>query len=70
MKDLMITYKNGSETVTEKFDTIMSFLDAFEAGKYKTHTSEVIADFFENPLLQKKFNSVDDLYIHCKNIVM
>lgn len=73
MKDLMIRYKNkNGDTVYTEYDTIMDFIDKMDADDVCGQMMEgenVAADFFENPLLHKRFNNINELYEHCKQIV-
>ncbi len=72
MSDLKISYDNGNgERVTEAFSTIMDFTDFVESGSpdISMKGSNVEADFFENPLHHKHFDTIGDLYAHCKEIM-
>lgn len=73
MKDLMIRYenKNGDRAYAE-YDTIMDFTDAVESDNIDIPMPDyenIAADFFENPLLHKRFNTIAELYKHCKAIL-
>ena len=51
----------------------MDFTDAVDEGDYpKKNLScgPVDATFFENTLLDRKFQTVQELYHHCVNIVL
>lgn len=73
MKDLLMSYE--AETglhVNQGFNTIMDFLDLIESGKDDVLTlncKNVHAQFFENPLNDKYFDTMEELYLHCKSIV-
>ena len=73
MKDLMIRYKNeNGDKVYAEYDTIMDFLDTMESDDIDIPMldyEEVAADFFENPLLHKRFKTIAELVEHCKKIV-
>ena len=73
MYDLKFSYTQPTgASVTEKYSTIMNFTDAVENGAYPKrflNYEKVEARFFENPLLDKQFATVQDLYIHCVNIM-
>lgn len=69
MKDLRILYTGTKgRRIVNEFNTIMDFITAFELDDI-TDGHEVFAEFFENPLNHKHFNSIVDLYNHCKEIV-
>ena len=73
MFDLTFSYRkpNGERDV-EKYSTISNFTDAIEFNVYpKTilSCSNVEARFFENPLLDKHFETVEALYKHCVSIM-
>ncbi len=69
MNDLVITYKEYGSVTWKKYRTIMDFMDSVETG-YPGIPSGVPleARFFGNPLLDKTFISVGELYRHCKEI--
>ena len=73
MKDLLISYETETGLkLNQGFDAIMDFLDLIESGKDDTLTlkcKNVYAQFFENPLNYKRFDTIGDLYLHCKLIV-
>lgn len=73
MVDLKLNYTQpGGVHVTENYDTIMDFTDVVEDGTYprhRLHFGPVDVTFFENPLLDKQFPTVQDLYNHCVNIM-
>lgn len=69
MNDLVISYRGFGSITQKKYRTIMDFMDMVESG-YPGIPSGVLleARFFGNPLLDKTFNSVGELYRHCKEI--
>ena len=73
MKDLMISYddKNG-ERINKVYDRVFDFTDALDLkypGAPSMDCQNVVADFFENPLSRKHFNTIEELYYHCKLIM-
>ena len=67
-KDLRVSYVDeNSQQQLREYDTIMDFLDEMESDRFSA--SNIVADFFQNPLMQKKFDSLDELYQHCSEIV-
>lgn len=72
MQDLMFNYstENG-ERETKEYSTIMDFLDDVESGAMDDvlECDDVNAEFFENELNTKHFDTVNDLYTHCCKIV-
>jgi hypothetical protein len=73
MKDLKIRYKNeNGDPISAEYNTIMDFTDAIESDDIDIPMmdyEDVEADFFENPLLHKHFNTIAELYDHCKAIL-
>ncbi len=73
MIDLKFSYTHSSGgPVVEEHDTIMHFTDGVESGVYPPKTlccGPVNVRFFENPLLDKQFATVQDLYNHCSAIM-
>lgn len=73
MVDLKFSYISADGTrITKQFDTIMDFPEGIESGDIPSDMLEgtnVDAEFFENPLLNKQFNKVEDLYFHCIHII-
>jgi hypothetical protein len=73
MKDLKIRYENeNGDKINAEYDTIMDFTDAIESDEIDIPMldyTNVEADFFENPLLHKSFNTIVELYEHCKAIL-
>lgn len=73
MFDLMIGYDNENrERVTKGYDTIMDFIDEMESDNIDIPMMDyenVNAEFFENPLQIKHFDTIGDLYSHCKEII-
>lgn len=72
MQDLMFNYstENG-ERETKEYSTIMDFLGDVESGAMNDvlECDDVNAEFFENELNTKHFDTVNDLYTHCCKIV-
>ena len=69
MKDLVFECdKENGERIILEYDTIMSFTDSIETNSYKNYQN-VDAIFFDNPLLRKRFDSIEHLYHHCKAII-
>lgn len=73
MKDLKYTCVGPKETyISASYDTIMDFTDAYENPNLKLSSADyrnIEADFFENPLLHKHFESITALYNYCKTIL-
>ena len=75
MKDLVfICAPSTNLSETYEFDTIMDFMNTVEndADFFETilNCTDIDATFFENPLTQKHFNSIKDLYEHCVSITV
>lgn len=69
MIDLRIIFTNQrGKRVVEEFNTLMDFIIAFEFNNVILNGNKVFAEFFENPLRQKHFNTMQDLYNHCVKI--
>ena len=73
MKDLRFSCDNkNGERVCKEYDRIFDFTDAVEkkdADVPPMSAQNVDAYFFENPLRHNHFNTVEDLYYHCKMIM-
>ena len=72
MKDLRIRYEVGDNIEESQYETIMDFVDQVESGEIDNEIlgrKKVVAEFFENPLLHKHFNTIKELYEHCKAIL-
>lgn len=73
MTDLKFSYTGLYGTrIVEEYSTVMDFTDAVESGNYPTENlncKDVEARFFENPLLDQHFETVEDLYYHCEGIL-
>lgn len=73
MKDLKISYDNeNGQRINMEYDTIMDFVDAIDSDNIDIPMLDyenVEADFFENPLLHKHFETIEDLYNHCQSIL-
>ena len=69
MKDLVFECdKENGERIILEYDTIMSFTDSIETDNCMNYKN-VDAIFFDNPLLRKRFDSIEHLYHHCKAII-
>ena len=72
MKDLRISYDNeNGQRINAEYNTIMDFIDVMDSDEIDIPMLDyqnVEADFFENPLLHKHFNTIEDLYNHCVKI--
>ena len=73
MKDLKISYDNeNGQRINMEYDTIMDFVNTIDSDNIDIPMLDyenVEADFFENPLLHKHFDIIEDLYNHCKSIL-
>lgn len=73
MKDLKISYDNyNGKRINAEYDTIMDFTDTIESDEADIPMMDyenVEADFFENPLHHKHFDTIEDLYNYCNMIV-
>ena len=73
MKDLRISYDNENvQRINAEYDTVMDFTDAMDSDDIDIPMMDyenVEADFFENPLHHMHFNSIKELYEHCKIIM-
>ena len=73
MKDLKISYDNeNGQRINMEYDTIMDFVDAIDSDNIDIPMLDYVnveADFFENPLFHKHFDTIEDLYNHCKSIL-
>lgn len=73
MKDLVIKYDNeNGERIKREYDYVFDFTNEIESNNIDIPMMDyenVEADFFENPLLHRDFNTIEELYIHCKNIL-
>ncbi len=74
MKDLKIVYDNeNGECIDREYDRIMDFIEEIESDNIDIPMLDyknVIAIFFENPLNDKYFDTIEELLKHCKSIVM
>ena len=72
MKDLRISYDNeNGQRINAEYNTIMDFIDVMDSDEIDIPMLDyqnVEADFFENPLLHKHFNTIEELYSHCVKI--
>ena len=72
MKDLRISYDNeNGQRINAEYNTIMDFIDVMDSDEIDIPMLDyqnVEADFFENPLLHKHFNTIEELYNHCVKI--
>lgn len=73
MKDLRISYNNeNGQRINAEYDTIIDFTNAMESDNVDIPMMDyenVDADFFENPLNHKHFDTIGDLYKHCLEIM-
>lgn len=73
MKDLTISYDNeNGERIKQEYNYIMDFIDSMESDDIDIPIMDyqnVEADFWENPLHHKHFDTIWDLYNHCKKII-
>ena len=72
MKDLIISYDNENDNrIHREYDTIMDFLNEMISDDIDIPMLDyknVNARFFENPLHDKTFETIKDLYLHCTMI--
>lgn len=73
MKDLKISYDNeNGQRIKTEYDTLMDFINTIDTEDNidipMLDYENVEADFFENPLLHKHFNTIEELYKHCVEI--
>ncbi|MBR6688906.1 MAG: hypothetical protein IKL68_02695 [Clostridia bacterium] len=71
MKDLKITFVQDGKEQAREYDTLMDFMVHYEMSNDKkqiTTAEEITAVFFEKAILTKKFNSIKELYEHCRAI--
>lgn len=73
MKDLKISYDNeNEEKIYKEYDHIFDFTDDLESDNIDIPMMDyqnVEACFFENPLNNKCFDTIEELYHHCKSIL-
>lgn len=73
MRDLKISYDNeNGQRINMEYDTIMDFVDAIDSDNIDIPMLDYVnveADFFENSLFHKHFDTIEDLYNHCKSIL-
>lgn len=71
MKDLIIRYENeNGQVIKQEYDRIFYFTEAMESNKADIPMMDyknVTATFFEKQT--KNFNTIDDLYHHCVEIM-
>ena len=72
MKDLRISYDNeNGQRINAEYNTIMDFIDVMDSDEIDIPMLDygnVEVTFFENPLLYKNFNTIEELYNHCIEI--
>lgn len=73
MKDLRISYDNENrQRIKVEYNTLMDFINIIDSEDNidipMLDYENVEADFFENPLLHKHFNTIEELYNHCVKI--
>ena len=74
MKDLKISYDNGNgQRIYAEYNTIIDFIDTIDSEDDidipMLDYGNVEAIFFENPLIYKQFDTIEDLYNHCQEII-
>ena len=73
MKDLIIRYDNeNGEQIKREYDHIFDFTNEMESDDVDIPMmsyENVEADFFENHLMHMEFDTIEKLYVHCKNIL-
>ena len=71
MKDLVISYENeNSKVIKQEYNRIFDFTEEFENNKVDIPMLDygnVTATFFEKRT--KNFDTIDDLYHHCVEIM-
>ena len=71
MKDLVISYENGnSQVITQEYNRIFDFTEDLENNKVDIPMLDygnVTATFFEKQT--KNFDTIDDLYHYCVEIM-
>ena len=72
MMDLKISYNNeNGQRITAQYETIMDFIDTMDSDEIDIPMfdyEDVDAVFFENELLTKHFETIEELYEHCIRI--
>ena len=73
MKDLKISYDNeNGQRIYAEYNTIMDFIDTIDSEENidipMLDYGNVEAIFFENALIHKQFDTIEDLYNHCQEI--
>lgn len=74
MKDLKISYDNeNGQRIYAEYNTIIDFIDTIDSEDDidipMLDYGNVEAIFFENPLIYKQFDTIEDLYNHCQEII-
>lgn len=72
MKDLTFTYEENGVNKKKAYDLIFNFTDGVESNDSTVPSLDcqnVEACFFESPLHIQHFDTVKDLYEHCKKIM-
>ena len=73
MKDLKISYIQDGKEQNKEFDTLMDFMVHYELSddkKQMTTATNITAVFFEKKILIKRFNTIHELYEHCRAITL
>ena len=73
MKDLVINYNNeNGEKITKEYDTMFDFVADMESDKTDIPMLDyrnVHAEFYGSPFITKDFDTINDLYQFCSDIV-
>lgn len=73
MMDLKISYDNEEgKRISKDYPTIMDFTDEMESDKFDIPMLDyrnVEAELFEKSAQRKSFDTIADLYDHCKQIL-
>lgn len=71
--DIRFSYKNcNGEMIKAECDTIMDFIDVMESDEINIpmlDDTDVKAIFFDNKHNVKKFDTIEELLKHCKDII-
>lgn len=72
MQDMIIDYVHENKIEHREYGTIMDFLERLDSDDPKKplpSDTDVSVRFFENPLLDNHFDTVQELRDHCKKIL-
>lgn len=71
--DLRIDYTNTSGNIVHtEYETVIDFIDTMESDEIDIpmlDDTDVHAEFFNNKLNVKDFDTISDLLEHCKEII-